>query len=424
MIFKNSLVLAFFSALSLIIAILRDRLLATHVGIGHTLDVYNAAFRVPDLLYGSLLAFVTAGTVVPFLTKENSHGDILDPRQKLYSLTLFFGGLICIVSVVLGLFLPFYAKYVVPGFTTEQLAEYIHATRLLLIQPFLLGVSSLIACFAQIRNEFILYGVAPLGYSIMIVYGIVFLYPTHGLDGLLYGVLLGSLVSLVIQGISLRNAHFRDFVHRFRFSHVKELVRVAIPRSGTNITTQLRVIFLTGLATTFGAGGLSSYLFAQRIYDAATQLIQQSVTTASLPVLSKEFLDGEKSKYKATVHKYVSLLFLTGVIISYVVYLFEDSIVELLYGVTGYNHVIIFFLNTYLIMLPLTMVSGYLSVSLYAMKDTKSVFVAFFIASIGTVFVGNLLRDKGQIALSAALLTWAVGQFLLLVLFYSRKKYM
>lgn len=423
MIFKNSLVLAFFSALSLILAIVRDRLLATHVGIGHTLDVYNAAFRVPDLLYGSLLAFVTAGTVVPFLTKENSHGNILDPRKKLYSLTLFFGGLICLFSVVAGIFLPFFAPYVVPGFSGAELDQYITATRILLLQPLFLGVASLIACFAQIRNEFVLYGIAPLGYSVMIVLSIIFLYPVYGLHGLLAGVLLGSFVSFLIQAVSLRKVHFREFVHKFRIAHVIELVKTAIPRSGTNITTQLRVMFFTGLATTFGPGGLSSYLFAQRIHDAATQLIQQSATTASLPVLSKEFLDGEKSIYQRTVHRYVGILFVIGLVVSYSLYTLQDTIVVLLYGDTGYNHAIIYFLNAYLIILPLTMVSGYLSVSLYAMKDTKSVFAAYLTGSLIAASVGLLLKDKGETALFASLITWGVAQFLLLVLFYSRKKY-
>jgi peptidoglycan biosynthesis protein MviN/MurJ (putative lipid II flippase) len=157
MIFKNSLLLAIFSAASLFLAIIRDRLLATHVTVGSTLDIYNAAFRVPDLVYGALLAFVTAGTVVPYLTKENNHGAILDPRQKLYSLTLFFGGIISILSVVVGLLLPLYARYIVPGFTEEQVDTFIFATRLLLIQPFFLGISSLISCFADTRNEGVIY---------------------------------------------------------------------------------------------------------------------------------------------------------------------------------------------------------------------------------------------------------------------------
>jgi putative peptidoglycan lipid II flippase len=422
MIFKNSLVLAFFSVISLFLAIVRDRLLATHVTVGPVLDVYNAAFRIPDLVYGAMLAFVTAGTVVPFLTKENSHSVILDPRQKLYSLTLFFGGVICIISVVVGLFLPLYAHYIVPGFTEDQIAQFIFATRLLLIQPFFLGVSSLISCFAQLRNEFTLYGIAPLGYSTAIIASIIFLYPVLGLSGLIYGVMIGSVLSLLIQAISLRNVKFGEIKYHFTYHHVRDLVWLAIPRTGTNITTQLRNIFLTGLATTFGPGSLSSYLFAQRITDAATQLVQQSITTASLPVLSKDYIEGRNLEYKKIVRKYVILLGFAGACIAAVINYFEDEIIWLLYDNTLYKESIIYYLHGFLLILPFTMMSGYLSISLYAMKDTKHVFMAFFISTLFSVAVGTYLRDYGRIALVGAFVTFALFQFLLLFVLYSRKK--
>lgn len=404
------------------LAIIRDRLLATHVTIGPTLDVYNAAFRIPDLIYGTLLAFVTAGTVVPFLTKENSHGVILDPRQKLFSLTLFFGGLLGIFSGIAALFLPLYAHYIVPGFTQEQLDQFIFATRLLLLQPFFLGVTSLISCFAQLRNEFILYGISPLGYSSGIIFGILYLYPVYGLRGLLYGVIIGSIVALGIQLLSLRNARLREIRYHFSYRHVHNLVALAIPRTGTNITSQIRIIFFTGLATTFGPGSLSSYLFAHRITDAVTQLIQQSITTASLPVLSKEYIEGRQHEYKKTVRRYLAVLGIVGVMVSSIIYFFRDAVIFVLYGNTLYNEYIAFYLQGLLLILPLTMISGYLSISLYAMKDTRRVFVAMVISTILSISVGSYYKSEGEMALIYAYVSFAVSQLLLLGLFYSRKK--
>lgn len=423
MIVRNSILLAFFSGLSLLLAVVRDRLLATHVGVGPVLDVYNAAFRLPDLLYGALLALVTAGTVVPFLTKENTHGLILDPRQKLFSLALFFGGVLSILVGIFGLFLPLYAHLIVPGFDQAQTEQFIFASRLLLIQPFFLGVSSLISCFAQLRNDFVLYGIAPLGYSLSIIMSILYLYPLYGLQGLLYGVLIGSVISFCIQAFSLRGAKITKIRYHFSYHHVKELIYLAFPRTGTNIITQLRTIFFTSLATMLGTGVLSSYLFAQRITDAVTQIVQQSLSTASLPVLAKDFLEGRNKEYKATVHKYILLIGLAGIVLSIIIFFFKESIIWLLYGATGFNDTISYFLNVFLCILPFTMMSGYISMSLYAMKDTKSVFLSFFIGTAISVLAGLFYKDEGSIALVISLVVWAATQFLLLSLFYSRKKY-
>ncbi len=422
MILKNSLILAIFSALSLLLAIFRDRLLATVVGIGPVLDVYNAAFRLPDLMYGALLAFMSAGTVVPFLTKENKEGEIVDPRRKVYSLSLFFGAVIGTLALIIAITLPLYAKYIVPGFSPEQVEQFISVTRILLIQPLFIGLTSLISCFAQMRNEFMLYGLAPLGYSFGIIFGILSLYPLYGLHGLIYGVVIGSMISFSVQLLSLRGVHIFELRYHFNYHHIKELIHLALPRTGTNLVTQGRVMFLTGLATTFGTGGLSSYLFAHRILEATLQLVQQSLTTASLPVLSKDYLEGKRKEYRAIMKKYITILGTLGAVISGIIFLFREEIIFLLYGETGFNDLILFFLCGFLLLLPFVMISGYVSIGLYASKDTKTVFVSMLISTITCVLVGVFTKSLGMISLLYAYGSWAITNFLLLSVLYSRKK--
>lgn len=418
MIFKNSLLLAALTAASLLLGVIRDRLLATHIGIGPILDVYNAAFRIPDLLYGILFAFVTAGTVVPFLTKENKEGNIVDPRQKLYSLSLFFGGVLTFLIVCIGLTLPLYAKYIVPGFTEAQVAEFIFATRILLIQPLFLGISSLISCFAQLKNEFLLFGLSPLGYSLSIIVSVLYVYPVYGLQGLLIGVVVGSIVSLCIQSMSLYKAKLGEIRYHYAYHHIRDLTKTALPRTGTNITSQIRAIFFMGVATTFGGGVLTSYLFAQRITEAFTQLIQQSITTASLPVLSKDFLEGKHAEYEAIFKKYITLLLLAGIITSIMVFVFRDSIIVLLYGETGFTSTISYFLIAFLVILPFTMISGYISISLYAMKNTRDVFISFLLGTILSIVTVVTTYDSGVAALRYGIFVWGISQVIFLTFFY------
>lgn len=422
MIFKNSVLLAVFSILSVLLGIFRDRLLSTIVGIGPVLDTYNAAFRIPDFLYALSLAFVTSGTVVPFLTVEDRKGHIVDARHKLSSISLFFAGVISLLGIVLAITLPLYAHFIVPGFTESQTETFISITRIMLVQPALLGLTSLISCFAQLKNHFILYGVAPLGYSLGIIGGIVFLYPIYGVHGLIYGVILGAVISLCIQLFSLRKARMFDVFPYFAFSDVKDLLRTGFPRTGVNVLTQVRVVFFTAFATTLGPGVLSSYLFAQRVTDAVTQIIQQSVTTASIPVLSKEFVEGRIHQYRQLVKKYVTILGAVGVAVACVVYILDDIIVRVLYGVTSYHEVIIFFLYGFLIALPFTMMVGYFSISFYSMKDTKSVLLSNVLATIIAITVSYMTWGKGNISLVYGVVSMTVSNFLLLWFMYSRKK--
>jgi putative peptidoglycan lipid II flippase len=422
MIFKNSILLAIFSFLSVALGIFRDRLLSTHVGIGSTLDIYNAAFRFPDFLYALSVAFVTAATVVPFLTVEDKQGHVIDARHKLSSLALFFGGCISLIGLIIALTLPLYAEKIVPGFTEEQVVIFISITRILLIQPILLGLTSLISCFAQLKNDFVLYGIAPLGYSLGIIFGIIFLFPLYGIYGLIYGVLLGATVSLCIQLFSLRKARMFEVLPYFSWKDVREIMRIGFPRTGVNILSQLRVIFFTAAATTLGPGVLSSYLFAQRVTDAVSQIIQQSVTTASIPVLSREFVESRIPQYRRIVKKYTSLLGLVGVFVGATLYYLNDLVVWLLYGDTSYHEAIIFFLTGFLCVLPFQMMGGYFSISLYSIKDTKSVLIANLFASTLAVVVCYSTKSEGVISLVYGSVTMVSINFLLLFALYSRKR--
>lgn len=416
------MLLAIFSILSVLLGIVRDRLLATHVGVGPILDIYNASFRLPDFLYAMSLAFVTAGTVVPFLTVEDKAGHMIDSRHKLSSISLFFGAAASLIALFIVITIPLYARLIVPGFTEEQVGIFINVTRTMMFQPILLGITSLISCFAQLKNHFVLYGIAPLGYSLGIIFGIVKLYPIYGIYGLIYGVLVGAVLSFLIQMWSLRHAHMLEVLPYFSLKHIKELFHLALPRSGVNILTQLRVIFFTAFATTLGPGVLSSYLFAQRITDAVQQIIQQSITTASLPVLSKQFIENRITEYKHFVKMYVLLLGAIGFFASIVLYFFQELVIRLLYGTTSANGLISYFLVGFLIALPLQMMIGYFTISLYSAKDTKSVLYANIISTLVAVFACYATQPLGNISLVYGIIAMAISNFVVISLLYGRKK--
>ena len=287
-----------------------------------------------------------------------------------------------------------------------------------MLQPLLIGISSLISCFAQMKNEFFLYGVAPLGYSAGIIFGIIYLFPHYGEKGLIYGVLIGAFISLLIQAGSLRGARMVEILPYFSWKHIRELVKLGIPRTGTNVLTQSRTIFFTAFATTLGPGVLTSYLFAQRITDAVSQIIQQSVTTASLPVLSKEFIENRFIEHRSVVKKYVLSIGLIGVLVALLIYPLKDNIIWVLYGATDAHAIISFFLNGFLIILPLSMMVGYFSISLYSVKDTKSVFYSNLIATIIAIFMCYNFRSFGIVSLIYGFTSMVMVNFILIAFFY------
>src|SRR5450432_2435220 len=61
--------LAGFALLSQILALLRDRILAAQFGAGHTLDLYYAAFRIPDFLFATVASLLSLYALLPILSR-------------------------------------------------------------------------------------------------------------------------------------------------------------------------------------------------------------------------------------------------------------------------------------------------------------------------------------------------------------------
>jgi putative peptidoglycan lipid II flippase len=312
----------------------------------------------------------------------------------------------------------------VPGFTEIQLHEFTFATRILMLQPLLLGVSSLISCFAQLKNEFIYYAVAPLGYSLGIIFGIIFFYHDYGVKGLVFGVLLGAIISLCIQALSLRAHDFSIKKENFSFDYIKELVMFAFPRSFTNVVSQVRVLFFTAFATTLGPGVLSSFLFAQRITDAVTQIISQSVTTASLPILSREHEENRIKAHERLVYRYTTALFLVAVCVSVVVYPIRFIVIDILYSHSAASSLIATFLVGFLIALPFSMASSYLAIGFYSMKNTSRVLFGNVCASLVCVLVCLYYKDRGIFSLIYGIISYYSISSVMYMVMYKRANFL
>ena len=51
----GAIIIAVFSVLSRLLGLVRDRFLASNFGAGDVLDVYYTAFRLPDLVFNTLV---------------------------------------------------------------------------------------------------------------------------------------------------------------------------------------------------------------------------------------------------------------------------------------------------------------------------------------------------------------------------------
>lgn len=283
--------LGVFALASQVLALFRDRLLTHHFGAGETLDIYYAAFRIPDFIFVTVASIVSLSVLIPFLTQKMESSKE-EGRRFISGIFSIFSVAIVAVSAITFVFVPELLSFLFPGFVDgPRFEELILLTRILLLQPILLGFSSFFASIVHVHQKFILYALSPLLYNVGIIIGILFFYPVFGFAGLGYGVLLGALFHLSIQIPFIIKS---GFVPTFSFSignlrTLREIITLSLPRTLALSANQIAFIVLLGMASVMASGSVSIFNLAFNLQAIPLVIIGSSYSIAAFPTLVRLF---------------------------------------------------------------------------------------------------------------------------------------
>src|SRR3989344_2805205 len=290
--------LALAASASMVFALVRDRLLAHFLGAGESLDVYYAAFRIPDFIFVSVASLVSTSILVPFLSesKEKGNADLKASIQSLFSVFFLIIFLVCLLAWI---FMPWLLKILFPNLFDIGLGDTLISTsRILLLSPVLLGLSSFFASLSQISNRFLAYALSLPLYNIGIIFGIVFLLPYFGVRGIAFGVALGALFLAVSQiPFIVRDGLFPRFLFPFDLVRVRRVILLAIPRTITLSSREMTMLALVAFASFLGAGSISIFNLALNLQSVPLTIIGASYSSAAFPVLARLFARGERGAF-------------------------------------------------------------------------------------------------------------------------------
>ncbi len=295
---KAAYLLAGLTLVSQLLALMRDRIFAHSFGAGATLDLYYAAFRVPDLVFALVASLVSAYVIIPRIA-----GGSKEESRKLLShaasFLLIAGGL---VSLVLAALMPTLLPALFPELaSSDERLGFILLAEMLLLQPILLGLSGILTSVTQVHRRFFLFALSPVLYNLGIIAGVVFLYPTFGLPGIGAGVVLGALAHVLIHVPVVAAAGVLPRLVMPSTTIIWSIVRDSVPRSLALSSGALTTLFLTILASRTAEGGVSVLTLAGNLEAVPLALIGASYATAAFPVLSEEANGKRDEAFRATL---------------------------------------------------------------------------------------------------------------------------
>lgn len=289
-----------FAALSLVLALVRDKLLAFTFGAGHALDVYYAAFRIPDLIFATVGSLVSASILLPYFIERFESSK---ERGKEFSdgiFTVFFA-LMAGTSLIVFFLAPYLVPFALPGFAHDPaLPALITSMRIMLLSPFFLGLSNLYSSLTQMHHRFLVYAASPVVYNAGIILGVLFGYPLFGIPGLAFGVVIGAFLHMGIQAPFLLNEKLvPKFTVRIVWKDIRKIVLTTLPRTVTLSANQLASFALISLASLMATGSISVFNFAYNLQSVPLTLIGASYSSAVFPTLSRMLFKGNITEFKA-----------------------------------------------------------------------------------------------------------------------------
>ncbi|MBU1102805.1 murein biosynthesis integral membrane protein MurJ [Patescibacteria group bacterium] len=297
-----AIILAVASLASRFLGLIRDRLLAGQFGAGDTLDIYYAAFRIPDLVYNLLILGALSAGFIPVFVSLWQKGERDEKAWQFVNsiLNILLVGLI-ILGGLFFIFAPYLMKLITPGFSGEKFNLTVQLTRIMFLSPLLLGISGIWGGVLQSLKRFFVFSLAPIFYNLGIIFGILFLVPRFGIYGLAYGVVLGAFLHMVIQLPTLLSLGFRwRPVFNWADEGMRRLTKLMVPRTLTLAVSQLNFVAITILASGLAAGSLAVFNLSFNIWSFPLGILAASLAIAAFPILSQNAATKDRQAFAKT----------------------------------------------------------------------------------------------------------------------------
>jgi len=333
-------------------------------------------------------------------------------------LSLIISGLCAFIALLLFIFTPQLTNVLVTSkvlqsalnfsqnISTQDYDMFVYLTRIMLLSPVILGFSSIVTAYLQVKKQFFTTSLAPLFYNLAMIIGpvIFIVFGKMGVEGIAFSAVLGSLLHLLVQlptflanygnrysiSVSTIKAAFND-------SKVVRAVKLAIPRTIGIIGEQINTVVNTLISFSLAAGALSSYRYALSLHQFPINIIGSAVAQLALPDLAQHSDPEDREEFKRIFNSSVQFaLYLVLPIIAIFVVL-RLPIVRLIYGSGAFDWRATILTSWCLILLSFSILGQTIDQiilrAFYALKETWMPLIGIAISIVVNIAIAYLLTN-------------------------------
>ena len=410
-IFSSSVFLiAFFSIISRLFGLLRDRLLASTFGAGDALDSYYAAFRLPDLIFNTLIFGALGSAFIPQFVKL-WHEDKEQAVKLANNLLNILFIIILILTIIFWFLTPNLTPLFTPGFSLAKQLLTIDLTKIMLLSIIFFSLSTMMSSILNSLHKYLFYSLAPLFYNLGIISGILFIGKNSGVTGAAWGVVIGSGLHFLIQLIDVFKTGWRyQLVFEFN-GLMKKIFKLMVPRAFGLLVNQINQIIITFLCSLLKSGSLSIFNFAINIQYLPINIFGISLSTVAFPFFSQYWARNDHLNFfNKLLESFRRILFLSIPISLFLIF-FSKEIVNLLLGAGRFDILAVEETSQALIFFSLSIFAQSLlpiiTKAFYAQEDTKTPVKISIISIILNIILAIILMKF--LAISGLVISYSLS---------------
>jgi putative peptidoglycan lipid II flippase len=400
-ILSAALVIAGSYLASALLGLVRNHLLAARFfgGMEADLDVYFAAFVLPDTIFQLLVVGAVSAAFIPVFQDHLVKGK--DTARRLSDAALTIVGLILFALTLLLIIFARPIAGLMAHYSPDKLDLMANLIRIMSLAQLLFTFSAFFTGILQAQRRFLIPAIAPLLYNLGTILGIFFLSGKIGIYSAGIGVVFGALLHVLIQLPLVRHLGYSPrFLFQPGHPGVIAMMRLMPPRALALGLDQIERWVAVNLTSFLVAGSLSIFHFARQLYALPVSLFGVSLSQASFPTLSDEASHSDLTKFKQTLGKSLSQIFFFALPASVLVLILRIPLVRLAFGARSFPWEATLLTAKALAFLSLSIaplaVTQVLTRAFHALKDTRRpLYVGAFTMIMFTISATITSRSLG-----------------------------
>lgn len=285
---RSTLVISAGWGASIVVGLLRQRIIAGQFGTGAELDAFTAGNVVPELIYTMLSGGALSFAFIPVYKERLEKGE---GASALFSKVVNWIFLITLaasaISLVLAPWLVGSRWGVAALYSAEIQLLTTQLMRILLLSTLIFSISSILTSALYAHEHFLIPALLPSLYSAGIIFGALVLTPSMGVFGIAWGAVIGSLFHLLIQIPAILYYKVR-WVPQLRFDPaLRKVAILMLPRIVDLLMARASINWLNAtLSSRLGEGRLAALDFAYRLMNMPWTLIGTAIGIAVFPTMA------------------------------------------------------------------------------------------------------------------------------------------